>query len=294
LLKIIPLLNKATLSTSILVNWEGFLFLLDAGPGSTIEMINRGIKTSKIKAILITHSHIDHFWDIVPFLWLRRLWSQTNPLRIFCPKPYMDLFEWCVEVAKAKNFASIQVVDGNSKIEINNLIIQPFQVEHIDEEMALGYTITEKPRTKLLLEKLREEKIPMEMWSKIAIGEELCFDGKTIKPEEFSYKKQRKIVYSGDTKPCEALKKAAENADLLIIEASYIEKKFQDIALKKGHMSIDEALKIALESKAKRVLFTHIPLNHSLNEILQEAKGIIGNIRNPPKLFLGNEEIIIN
>ncbi|MEM3507111.1 MAG: MBL fold metallo-hydrolase [Candidatus Bathyarchaeia archaeon] len=253
MLKITSLLNKATLSTSILVNWEGFLFLLDIG-------------SSKVKAILITHSHIDHFWDIVPFLWLRRLWNQKNPIKIICPKPYMDLFLWYIEVARAKEFASIQVVDENSKIEINNLMIKPFKVEH-SEEIALGYAITELPKTKLLIEKLKDEKIPIEMWRKIATGEELCFNGEIIKPEKFFYKKQRKIVYSGDTRPCDSLKKAAENADLLIIEASNIGNKFQNFASKKEHISIEDALKIALESKAKRILFTYIPLNYSLNEV---------------------------
>ncbi|MEM2897070.1 MAG: MBL fold metallo-hydrolase [Candidatus Bathyarchaeia archaeon] len=294
MLKIVPLLNKAILSTSILVNWEGFLFLLDIGPGSTIEMINRRIKTSRVKAILITHSHIDHFWDLVPFLWLRRLRDQKDPLRIFCPKPYTNLFEWCVEITKTRNFASIQAINGSSKIELDNLIIQPFQVEHANEEMALGYAITEKPKTKLLLEKLRNEKIPIEIWREIAKGEKVCLNGRIIMPEEFSYKKQRKIVYSGDTRPCEALKRASENVDLLMIEATYVDEKFQETASKKGHTTIREALKIAFESGAKGVLLTHIPLNNSLEKVLQEAERIMKDIKNPPKLFLGVEEITIS
>jgi len=294
LLKIIPILSKAVLSTSILVNWEGFLFLLDIGPGSTVEMINRRIKTSKIKSIFITHSHIDHFWDLVPFLWLRRLRNQTNPLKVFCPKPYKDLFDWCIGVAKAKDFAFVQAIDEDSTIKINNLMIKPFRVEHADEEIAFGYVITEEPRTKLLIEKLKDKGVPVKLWHKIVKGEKLFFNGKMIDPEEFSYKKQRKIVYSGDTRACEVLKKVSENADLLIVEASYIEEKLQDIAFKKGHMTLKDALKIALESKVKSILLTHFSLNYSLEKIVQEAQKIIKDVKNPPKLFIDSKEVIIN
>ncbi len=64
------------------------------------------------------------------------------------------------------------------------------------------------------------------------------------------------IVYSGDTRPCQALVEAGQGTDLLIHEATF-EDILIDDAKAKMHCTIGEALKVASEMDSKFTIMTH-------------------------------------
>jgi ribonuclease Z len=65
-----------------------------------------------------------------------------------------------------------------------------------------------------------------------------------------------KIVFSGDTRPCSKLIEAGLNATVLIHEATFDDKEIDD-AIFKSHSTIGEALQVAVEMKAWKVVLTH-------------------------------------
>ena len=71
-----------------------------------------------------------------------------------------------------------------------------------------------------------------------------------------------KVVYSGDTRPCEALVEAGSNASLLIHEATYDDAELE-MALERHHSTAGEALKVAKRMNAEFCLFTHFSHRYS-------------------------------
>lgn len=65
-----------------------------------------------------------------------------------------------------------------------------------------------------------------------------------------------KLVYSGDTRPCERLVRAGAGATLLIHEATF-EPGLDAHALRKRHSTSAEALSVARRMRAYRTLLTH-------------------------------------
>ena len=65
-----------------------------------------------------------------------------------------------------------------------------------------------------------------------------------------------RIVYSGDTRPCESLVREGFNASLLIHEATF-DDTMQEDAKKKRHSTFSEALGVAARMQARRVVLTH-------------------------------------
>lgn len=65
-----------------------------------------------------------------------------------------------------------------------------------------------------------------------------------------------KLVYSGDTRPCDRLVRAGAGADLLIHEATFDDSKQQDAVLKK-HCTTSEALHVGSRMGAKTIVLTH-------------------------------------
>ena len=70
------------------------------------------------------------------------------------------------------------------------------------------------------------------------------------------------VVYSGDTRPCEALASAGRGATLLIHEATFDDDRAAD-AVQKRHSTRGEALSIAERMGAYRVLLTHLSSRYS-------------------------------
>jgi ribonuclease Z len=65
-----------------------------------------------------------------------------------------------------------------------------------------------------------------------------------------------KLVYSGDTRPCDALIEMGADATILIHEATF-EDDLQSEAIKKRHSTVTEALTVAKKMNAFRVILTH-------------------------------------
>ncbi|KAK4685904.1 ribonuclease Z, partial [Tremellales sp. Uapishka_1] len=65
-----------------------------------------------------------------------------------------------------------------------------------------------------------------------------------------------KIVYSGDTKPCDALVRAGKNATLLIHEATLEDDK-PEMAEAKGHSTFSQAIDVGKRMDAKYILLNH-------------------------------------
>ena len=65
-----------------------------------------------------------------------------------------------------------------------------------------------------------------------------------------------KLVYSGDTRPCDRLVKAGAGADLLIHEATFDDSMQQD-AVSKSHCTTSEAVDVGRRMRAKEIVLTH-------------------------------------
>ena len=294
LLRVFPLSDKAVLSTSILVDWDGVKLLLDAGPGTTTEIYNRKLGLAQIQLVLISHAHIDHFWDLVPLLWLRRMLGYKRKIFVVCPKHEYQLFEWCAKVSQAGDLADVMGIEPEQKLELVGLEIEAFQVEHAKDQLCLGYAISERTKRKLNTEKLVEKGVPSKLWRKIAKGEMINHDGETLRSEDYSYEKRRKVVYSGDTHSCNRLISAAKNATLLIVEATFLDESYQDLAQEYGHMIVKDAVKVGLNAGVENILLTHRSLRHTSEEVLSEARKTLPSESLSPRLHLGTEPFVLS
>ena len=114
---------------------------------------------------------------------------------------------------------------------------------------------------------------------KLQRGETLKIKGKTIRPEDVLSEpiKGKKIVYSGDTGYCEELIKFAEDADLLIHEATFGRDKEREAA-DYLHSTAEEAAKIAKSAGVKKLALVHISPRYKNPKVLEEeAKEIFKN-----------------
>ena len=78
----------------------------------------------------------------------------------------------------------------------------------------------------------------------------------------------RRLVYSGDTGPCDALVDIARDADLLLCDASLLEGESNPVDL---HLTGRQAAEHASRAGARRLVLTHIPPWYDAQRVLAEA-----------------------
>jgi ribonuclease BN (tRNA processing enzyme) len=239
--------------------------------------------------VLISHSHIDHFWDLVPLLWVRYLRNQKSRIKIVCPKNDTPLIEWCVKVSQNSFSPEICGVVHGEEVLIKRLIIEPFTAEHQTSIQPLSYSITEEPKIKLDINKLKSSDIPKEVWIDILENTDRYKDS-----SKYVSQRQRKIIYSGDSLATNTLQKKAEKADLLIIEATYPNSRIKDNEYQKqSHMTIDDALNLAIKAKVGTVLLTHLSMRYSIKDFNESIKRFQESNQKTPHIYIGNDNFSI-
>jgi ribonuclease Z len=90
----------------------------------------------------------------------------------------------------------------------------------------------------------------------------------------------RKIVYSGDTRPCKNIELESAGADLLIHDSTLGED-LKDWALETKHSTAKEAAEVAKNANVKQLVLTHISSRYCDKKemLLQDAKKVFENSR---------------
>ena len=251
---------------AIAVRRDGDIFLLDCGEGTQRQMMRFGLSFMKVKAIFISHLHLDHFLGVFGMLKTMGLNERKDELVIYAPQGSAGVF------GKESFLRVIEIKDGFSQ-DFGEFSVSAFSVKHAGE--CLGFSFEEKERRRFHEEKAKSLGIKGELFSKISREGKLKIGKKSIKLSEVTYAVPgKKLVYTGDTSPCASLEKAAKGADLLISEATFACDR-KDEAAQNGHMTSEDAAKTAKKAKAKKLLLTHISGRYrDTSQLLAEAKEI--------------------
>ncbi len=136
-------------NSSILVNDE---LLFDIGSGVLAKLKDMKKDISKIKYIVITHFHADHFLDIACFLLMRYIRKEQNELTLIGPKglrqKVIDLMYFTHGDNEPNKYDKIeekynlvfQEIDGE-KLELANFTIQAFSFIHSTCVPCNGYLL---------------------------------------------------------------------------------------------------------------------------------------------------------
>ena len=122
-----------------------------------------------------------------------------------------------------------------------------------------GYTLEIDRAGRFDVERARSAQIPMQYWSRLQKGEIIECGGNVYRPEDVLGPARRgiKVTYCTDTRPVEAIAKAAEGADLFICEGMYGEPEKAAKAVEYRHMTFEEAAKLARRAKPAQMWLTH-------------------------------------
>lgn len=265
--------------TSVAIRRDGELLLFDCAEGTQRQMTHTKLSPMKVDAIFVTHFHGDHFLGLPGLVQTMSLMDRERNLEIYGPSGTIDRISTLLGVPlyTLKFEIDIREMEPGEKIQRSGYSVEAVGVDHSVQGIAYALIEDERPG-RFYPEKAKELGIdPGPKYSELQEGETLELpDGTKVNPEQVMGppRSGRKIVYSGDTRPCEAVKSLAKGADLLIHDGTFGSDLAEEARVG-GHSTSQEAAKLAAEAGVKRLVLTHpSPRYSDLSELEEEAQEI--------------------
>ncbi|GER66105.1 ribonuclease Z [Weizmannia acidilactici] len=275
---------KARNVTSIalkLLEERNAVWLFDCGEATQHQILRTTLKPRKVEKIFITHLHGDHIFGLPGFLGSRSFQGGESPLVIYGPKGIKDFVEVSLRVSEThvKYPLSVIEIGEGTVFEDGQFTVEARRLNHGIE--SFGYRIMEKDKPGALdAEKLQKEGIHSgPVYRLLKEGRTVTLDdGRTINGKDYlgPAKKGRVVAILGDTRPSPAAVRLAQNADLLIHEATF-NRESEKMAHDYFHSTTFQAAKTAKEAGAKQLLLTHISSRYGKEDwpvLEQEAKTV--------------------
>jgi ribonuclease Z len=268
---------------SLALTREGETMLFDCGEGTQRQMMRYGVGFG-FREIFFTHFHSDHLLGVIGLLRTMGLLNvvgeseRNDGLTLYGPKGARRILNHALEVGIERVKFPVEIVElkAGDTLKRKDYEIVTFPTEHRAD--SIGYALVEQLRRgRFDPEKARLLGIPEgPMWGRIHKGESISLsDGRVVQPSELvgPTRPGRRVVMSGDTRPCEALQHAARDADLLVHEATFSHED-QARAKETGHSTAREAAELASAAGVKRLILTHISPRYTREapELLAEAR----------------------
>jgi ribonuclease Z len=248
--------------SSIAVKRGSEIILFDCGEGTQRQFQQSNLSYMQISKIFITHFHGDHFLGIPGLIQTMQLNDRDKPLHIYGPKGMTELTNQLLTLGYFRPSYRIiahDITDGE-EIKFDDYSISALKVSH--NVPAFAYSVKEYQRAgKFNKSKALKMGIPEgPLFSKLQKGQTITLpDGKNVTPDIIlgPSRKGRKIVISGDTKPCDQMIGFSEDADILIHEGTF-DTRLQDIAKDYGHTTAAQAAEIAKKARVEKLFLVHL------------------------------------
>jgi ribonuclease Z len=246
--------------------------LIDCGEGTQRQLI-RSVGLPDLTEVFLTHLHTDHWLGLPGMLKSFDLRERTAPLTIFGPPGTKALLDTIQKTVFGRLKYRFRVVDlePDAIVEFDGYEIHALRVRHRGE--AYGYA---------LIEEDRPGRFDADMAAKLGVTPGPEFGrlqrGETVNgivPERVvgETRRGRKLVFSGDTSPCDMVRVAADGADVLVHEATFTSEE-RDRALETGHTTARQAAELAAEAGVGLLALTHVSTRYFGGEIRDEARAI--------------------
>jgi ribonuclease BN (tRNA processing enzyme) len=196
--------------------------LMDLGNAALRQAVRSGLPVHQVQRLFLSHLHPDHTADIVPFLFARNYapapWGDNPELTIFGPPGTAAMMD-----AIFLAWPSAAPKEGKARVVV---------AEYSEGVVWQGDSVQ--------VQAIRVEHGDMDAFA--------------FRVEEGG----RVFCYSGDTRLCDGVKRAAGGAHLFVCECSCFPRDCEPLHCRTVHLSWEDVAEICDEASPERLVLTHL------------------------------------
>jgi ribonuclease Z len=256
-------------------------FLIDCGEGTQRQILRSGLGFRRMRRVLFTHGHLDHILGLGGLISTFARWEAVDSLEIYGGRRTLDRISdliYGVVLRGARPPVPLEFIDVSPGLLLEGyeFDVRAFAVSHRGPG-CLGYVFSEKPRRPFLPELAQALGVPFGPVRKDLVnGKSVTLaDGRVIHPDDVlgPIRPGLSIAVTGDAGRVDNLVEAVQGVNLLVCEATYLERD-REMARHFGHLTAGEAAWLAREAGVRQLVLTHLSQRYRVREILEETQAI--------------------
>jgi ribonuclease Z len=247
--------------TALAVRRERELFLVDCGEGTQRQLIQYGAGFD-VAAIFFTHFHADHYLGAIGFLRTLSMQGRADGLDLYGPRPARRILETMLFTGADRFSFDVRIheVRPGEAARRDGCSLVAFETDH--RTPSVGWALVEDARPgRFHPERAAALGVPKgPLYGALQRGEAVILpDGREVLPEQVveGPRRGRKVVVTGDTRPCRGTVEAARGADLLVHDSTFGDEEAAR-ARDTMHSTAREAAGVAREAGVGQLLLTHL------------------------------------
>ncbi|MFF1821664.1 ribonuclease Z [Kribbella sp. NPDC058245] len=240
------------------LRWDEDGFLFDPGEGTQRQMLYAGVAAGAITRLCITHFHGDHCLGVPGIVQRLSLDDVPHAVRAHYPASGQEYFN---RLRYAASFYERAELLEEPVEEDGLLAVGPFgqlwarRLEHSLE--SFGYQLIEPDGRRMLPDQLKAFGVAGPDIARLQHAGSIVVDGRTVDLDQVSEPRRgQRFAFIMDTRLCANVLALADQADLLVIESTYLSAE-ADLARRFGHLTARQAARVAEESGVRKLVLTH-------------------------------------
>jgi ribonuclease Z len=282
-----PTATRSTAAT--LVRRGGERLLVDCGEGTQRRLMRSVAGLGDLDTILLTHVHADHTLGLPGLLKTFALRERTAPLALYGPPGTRGLMRVLQPLIGRLPFplATVEIEPGG-EVRGDGYTLHAPATRHRVASVAWALVEDDRPGRFDVAEARRRGVPEGPLFGQLQAGRDVTLpDGTVVGAAGIVGESRtgRRLVFSGDTRPCDAVLAAALRADLLVHEATFLDVDL-DRARETLHSTAREAAELARDADVALLALTHVSTRYTVREIRSEARAVFPDAEVPRDLDL--------
>lgn len=240
------------------LRWDSEGFLFDPGEGTQRQMLYAGVPATAITRLCVTHFHGDHCLGVPGVIQRLSLDNVQHPVHAHYPESGQEYF---TRLRYAASFFERAELREEPIEEEGLLSVGTFgqlwarRLEHPVE--SFGYQLIEPDGRRMLPGELSRYGVSGPAVGQLRQAGSLVVDGRAVTIEQVSEPRPgQRFAFVMDTRLCDGVFRLADQADLLVIESTYLSSEAQ-LARSFGHLTARQAARVAQECGVRKLVLTH-------------------------------------
>ena len=245
--------------SALLLRSGGSMMLIDCGEGTQVSLRQAGWGVSGLDAILLTHLHADHIGGLAGLWHLLAQGERSAPLMHIGPAGTAHVLRHLMAALAPRLPYELYVreLQGAERFEAAGFRGASLPVEH--SVPCLAYRLEVPRGRRFQPARAQALGVPLHLWKVLQSGEPVRWEGGAAAPDDVLGPPRQglAVAFVTDTRPVPSLVEFVRGVDLLVCEGMYGDPAEAERAVERGHMTFQEAARLAAEAGVRRLWLTH-------------------------------------